>query len=1081
MRTPFCPRHWRWLVIVITLLLANVVMSPALNAGQGFTRLSTDDIRSLGGVFAIAQDRQGFIWFGGKNGIRRYDGYQFREFRHDLTDPTTLASNDVSDLLVDREGRLWIGLLSGGGLNRFDFDAETFIQYPLHPQDADQFAHQSVYNLAEDARGNLWLATHDSGLLKLDHATGRFSQYDGDTLGLRDNSIRDLAIDPDGGIWLASMSDGLHRFDPETGETRHFRTNPAEPELGPSGNRLYRLYIDRFDNVWIGTKFKGLSRFDPQSQTFIHFRHDPDDPNSIGNGMIWDIQEESTGDLWIATRDGALNRFDKWGHQFQRYYPEEFHVNGLSGPVISLFSDNTGDLWLGTYNSEVNRMIRRLPQFSVLQHHPADTNSLLSNTVNVMFEDSHHHIWIGSERGLTRTDAARSSYAHFRRRPDANIAVPGAAIKSLAETPDGHLWIGTLGEGLFSMSLTDGPSDCHRSDHSCQAISIQPLKQIPARHIWSLYGDREGILWVGSQQQGLFRYDPEADTLEQYLPRPDQPGSISHEYVWDILEDSEGRLWIATQEGLNRLESSTGRFVTYTQARHGLSNNSIRALAEDQEGWLWLGTASGATRFNPETSEIVVYRTVDGLPDDNVTAVVVDDTGFVWLTTQKGLSRFDPESRTFSHFDTRHGIAGNAHPRKASAISLHTGEIWFGSTGGITAIHPDQIRRNHLVPPIVLTGLQLAGRPVDVGPAGPLRTAISRTASLRLPHPNPVFSIEFAALDYVVPTQNQYAYRLSGFDEEWNLTSARHRLATYTNLSPGHYTLQVKGSNNEGVWNEQPTQLNIYIMPPWWRTSWAYIGYLLLVVSVVWYWWYLQNQRMILERNARQRAQQADQFKNHLISNLSRELNAPLMAINGISENLLSGGGGELSGKGRENVELILAQSTHLTGLVKDLLDFGGDPQFIVLNRSTVYIDAVIESVMAHFQDQAKQQGLRLYSNLDGHLVPIQADDLRLRQVLVKLISNALRFTGQGYIEVNARREGEWLVISVKDTGVGMDQKQCDRLWDSERINSSARRGAKSDLTMPAIRRIVQMHGGEMTVESIVHEGSTFSFTLPVG
>lgn len=1053
---------------------------PTPSVAQGFSRLSDDDIRSLGGVFVIEQDQQGFIWLGGKNGLRRFDGYQFREFRHDLTDPATLASNDVSDLSVDSEGRMWIGLLSGGGLNRFDFDTEMFIHYPLHPEDRQEYPHLSVYNLAEDAQGNLWLATHETGLLKLDHATGRFSRYDGDALGLRENSVRDLAFDRHGGIWVASMSDGLHRFDPETGETLHFRADPDRPERGPAGNQLFRLVIDRFDNVWVGTKFNGLSRFDPQSQTFIHFRHDPGNPRSIGSGMIWDIHEESSGVLWVATRGGALNRFDKWTHEFQRFYPEEYHVNGLSGPVISLFSDNTGDLWLGTYNSEVNRKIRRLPQFTVLQHNPTNVDSLLSNTINILFEDSRHQVWIGSERGLTRTDALRSRFTHFRRQPRSDNALPAAAIKALAETPDGQLWMGTLGEGLFSMTVTGEQNDCPRSDSSCQpGVAIQPVNRIPARYIWSLYTDRDGVLWIGTQQQGLFSYQPKTQSIKQYLPDSDQDGSISHEYIWDTLEDKEGNLWVATQEGLSRLERDTDQFVIYTQDQFGFSNNSIRALAEDHEGWLWLGTSAGATRFNPKTNEAVVYRTVDGLPDDNITGVVVDNAGFIWLTTQKGLSRFDPVSRTFAYYDMRHGIAANAHPRKAPAIQLHTGELWFGSTGGITAIHPDRIRRNQVAPPVVLTDLLLAGRPVGPAPNGPLQNAISRTASLRLPYPNPVFAIEFAALDYVVPAQNQYAYRLLGFDEQWHLTSARHRLATYTNLSPGHYTLQIKGSNNEGVWNNQATQLNIYIMPPWWRTSWAYIGYLLLVVSIIWYWWHLQNHRMILERNARQRAQQADQFKDHMISNLSRELNAPLLTINGISENLLAGGGGELSAKARENIELIHAQSAQLTELVKDLLDFGGDPQFIGLNRSTVYLDAVIESVMTHFQHQAKQQGLRIYSNLDGNLVPIQADDLRLRQVLVKLISNALRFTAQGYIEVNARREDEWLVISVKDTGAGMDQKQIDRLWGTSRTAGDEE--SESSLTMPAMRRIVQMHGGEIKVESIVHEGTTVSFTLPVG
>ena len=731
-------------------------------ARPAFARVAVPEVESLGGVFTMVEDHQGFLWFGGKNGLARYDGYQVQLFRHDPADSSSLSSNDISDLLVDREGRLWVATLSGGGLNRFDAASQTFVRYSYRPEDPYSLGSNAIYALAEDSRGDLWLATHDDGLNRLEHKTGRFHHYPRPVADLSDVSVRDIAIDRFDNVWAATNADGLYRIQAQGTETQHYRHDPTdEQSLGE--DQLYSVYIDDYDNVWAGGWKNGLSRLDHETGRFTRFQHDPDRATSLGSGQVWDIAQDSAGNLWVATGNGALNRFNKWQNQFERFYPEEYVSNALSGAVVSFYLDEAGDLWLGTYNSAVNRVSDRGAQFKILRHNPADPNSLLSSVVYALAQTADGKLWIGTERGLSLLDPASGGIRHWRHDPKAPDSLPKAPIRALAVDAKDRLWLGTFGMGIWYLES---------GGQQFQRVRQNLLQD---DRIWAISPDDNGRIWIGTQSAGLVVYNPEDETTRTYRHDPQRADSLSHDFVWTLLHDSRGDLWAGTQVGLNRLVSGAHGFQRYLHSpdrRQSLGDDSVRALAEDRDGNLWIGTPSSLNQWRADTGDFRVFRTSDGLADDNVTSVVVDDQGSVWSATQRGLARLDPAKGRFRNFDSRHGVAGNAHPRKSAALRGSDGTLYFAGASGVTVLNPFTVQTNLYQAPTTLTALWVNNQPVPLGDLLPRH--ISLVNRLELSHRQNVFALEFAHLSYLVPEQNQYAYQLVGFDQDWQVVGVQN-------------------------------------------------------------------------------------------------------------------------------------------------------------------------------------------------------------------------------------------------------------------------------------------------------------------
>ena len=1037
-----------------------------------FADIQIDEIDSLAGVFAIAQDNQGFLWFAGKNGLRRYDGHQVQVFRHNPNEASSLSSNDVSDLLLDSRGQLWVATLSGGGLNRFDPLSQSFVRYQHNPDDPHSLASNNIYAMAEDSHGDLWLASHDSGLIRFEQNSGKFQRYNSQHLGLKENSVRDIAIDRFDTLWVAGMNTGLYRLNLERKEFSHYQAQQSD-EHTLSSNHLFRLYIDQYDNVWIGTADAGLNRFERDSGKFIRYQHQPELDSSLGAGLIWDIAEDSSGQLYVATGNGALNRFNKWQNQFQRFYADDYATQSLTGQVISMFRDTAGDLWLGTYNSNLNRITERAPQFTVLQHNPTKKNSLLVNSVSAIVQDSNGYIWFGSTKGLSRYHTASKSYQHYVF-SSAFSATPQAPIRSLEVDKNNHIWIGTAGDGVYIFDVEQ-----QKFTRPAALPNIMSKAQV-----WDLFLDHSGMMWIGTQQQGLFAYDTEQahgseqKGTRQFVPNPLRPHSLSNEFVWTIYEDSQARLWIGTQVGLNLYQPETGDFKTYGRNKNlsagTLVDDSIRAIAEDASGALWLASPSALQKLQPVTGVVSTYRTAQGLADDNITALQVDDLGFVWLATQKGLARLDTNSNQFQNYDRRHGTASNAHPRKSASLLSQEGMLYFAGTEGITGVNPQAINRNLFVPPVVLTDIKIN--------AEKSRNNIQFTEAITLKPSESVFSIGFAALNYLVPEQNQYAYRLQGFDRQWQYTAPGQHRATYTNLDPGQYTFLLKGSNNEGLWNPEIKQLHIRILPHWWSTYWANFIFVCLLFSGVYFIYRANQQNLEYKRQMIRRLTEDNQFKSQFIANISDELEPPLNAILGLSQNLLINDTQDIPRHALQQIRLISDNAQIIEKITSDAHGFStSDSQQLNINRRPLNIEPIITSTLRWFQPQAEKKSLRIYQTLDTQLPHVLADFSRLQQILFSLIDNALKYTRHGYIEVKANVVEEGVKISVVDTGSGMNKEELQANYAQDlNVSEPVNDFSKLGLDLINTRLLIELHGAHLQVKSQLGQGSSFSFVLPV-
>lgn len=801
----------------LPLLLLLLAMFPrpvlAQEPSRRFFHLTTADGLSHDIVYAIAQDAQGFIWFGTQDGLDRYDGYAFAVFRHLRSDSHALAHNTVQALLVDSVGSLWAGTV--GGLDRYDPLARDFVHYPE--------IGESVTALCEGRDGTLWVGTAGAGLWRYDRPAGRFVPADFD---LPDGHILALYQDRDGTLWVGTEYGGLLAW-PLDGVPRVYHHDPANAHSLPhdrvtaiaqdhdgtlwigSGapheadvgglatlepdparpfhrqelehNHITAILEDRAGTLWVGTE-NGLAVLDRVAGTFTTYHHDPLDPYSLANDRIYGLYEDRAGILWIAT-DGGLSRYVPEKNRFPLYRHDPLNPNSLGaarvGAVLITTKDTKGNkgflhpwsplcpswlqpswLWVGLHAGGLDR-IEPNGTVTHYRHDPGDPHSLSHDHVTALCQDRAGNLWVGTSAGLDRLDTASGRFTHYLHDPaDPHSLGPGA-VKVIVEDRAGALWIGTEEPGTLSrLDPAAGTFTVYRHDPA------DPDGLPNTYGIRAILEDRAGLLWLGTYS-GLLRLDREHGTFTQYRHDPEDPNSLSNDFVWSLYEAPDGTFWVGTQGGLNRLDAATGKFTVYTIE--------------------------------------------DGLPNDGIAAILGDETGHLWLATMGGgLSRFDPHAETFRNYDTSDGLQG-MHFIPGAAYRSPDGELFFGGSEGLNRFYPADIRENPHVPPLVLTAFRKFDRVVDLN--------LSDIREIILSYQDNFFSFEFAALDYADPAKNRYAYLLEGFDRDWVYCGPRN-YAAYTNVPPGTYTFRVRGSNNDGVWNEEGLAVRVIITPPFWATWW---------------------------------------------------------------------------------------------------------------------------------------------------------------------------------------------------------------------------------------------------------------------
>jgi len=823
-----------------------------------FDRLSAQDGLSQNGVLTIWQDRLGFMWFGTEDGLNKYDGYDFTVYAHNPDDESTISDNLASAIYEDGDGVLWVGTKSG--LDRFNRTTETFSHYQNDPDDVHSLGGKWVTAIHEDGEGAFWVGTNEGGLDRFDRAAGIFTHYGhdpDDPTTLADDAVGVITEDRDGTLWVGT-DQGLNRFDRTTGTFVRYQHTLGDPH-SPGGNEISAVVEDSRGLLWIGTEDGGLNRFDRDSEIFLRYEHDPDDPSSLSHNRVRRVFEDSAGRLWIGTQNG-LDLYNAERDRFFHYRHNPSDPYSLSSnPVWSIYEDRTGVLWFGTYGGGLNKYNRTTDQFTLYQHNPDLPNSLSENMVWSITQDRDGAVWIGTfNGGLNRLDRESGTFTVYRHDAEDPDSLGSDDVRALLENSKGVLWVGTNGGGL------------NRFDHRRETFTHyrhdpDDPNSLSEDRVTTLLEDRSGKLWIGTRTQGLNRFNPSTGTFDRYTHDPDDPFSLSDDRVWALTEDTEGGLWVGTLGGISVLDVRSGRFTRYINDPddpQSLGTDAIFAFYQDLAGAMWIGTwGGGLDRFDPTTQTFSHYTEKSGLPDNVIYGIEVDSVGCLWMSTNKGLVKFDPRRETFWTYDIRDGLQDNEFNWGAHFTGAR-GEMFFGGVQGLSAFFPEQVTGNPHVPPVVVTSFSKFNQTV--------RTDLTPGEHIQLSYRDDFISFEFAALDYTAPDRNRYLYMLEGQDADWVQAGSR-RHVDYTNLKGGDYVFRVKGSNNDGVWNEEGATVYITVVPPVWEAWWFRGSVLLLLVGVA-IGGYRLRVRSIEERSRELEAQVAERTSE--IERRTQELEA---------------------------------------------------------------------------------------------------------------------------------------------------------------------------------------------------------------
>ncbi len=792
---------------------------PAVGVGVGslhFEHLGVGVGLSENTVLTIFQDRQGFLWFGTREGLNKFNGYDFTVYKADPGDPTTLSDAYITAALETLDGSIWLGTYYGG-LNRFDPDVKRFERFLPDPSDPASLPHVRVLALMEDSKGFLWVGTL-GGLSRIDPAADEIINFQhdvNDPSSLGGDQIHALYEDANGTLWVGT-SNGLNRFDPENGTFDHF----LQSEKSDYANIL-SITGDGDRALWVGTA-DGLIHFDTATGTFRIFKNDPGQSDSLSSNQINVVFRDREGNLWLGLEESGVDLVTEVGPdriRVIRYSEEDYDPNSLShNSIQAIYQDDGGVMWFGTYGGGVNKAYPDTRAFGHYQYSPEDPNTPAGNMItDLAFDNARDSIWVGTgESGLSRLDLETGQFDHFNHDPEDADSLSSDHVSVLHVDAVGTLWVGTQ-SGLLEYF-----------DPALVGFSSLPLN-FAAQNVDSVITDIQhdslNNLWVSFESGELLKLLPSREEVVWYHLLSFTEQELANNTILDIHPDRNGVIWLGTEnQGLLRFEPSTEALERYGKSDtvQGPSHDSITNIYEDQNGVLWLGTSGGGlNRFDPESGIFTPYTTRDGLPSNRIFGILGDEYGYLWLSTGNGLARFNPVTRVVRTYDESDGLQGNTFNIKAYAAS-DDGALFFGGVNGFNAFYPRLITDNDHVPPIVVTSVALFGQTL-------LTDVTHCNQSLTLSHDQNFLSFEFAALDYTAPNKNQYAYQMEGINENF-VSVGNRRHADYPNLPWGNYVFRLIGSNNAGVWNTQGACVMIDIRPPFWATWW-FIGLVALFLA----------------------------------------------------------------------------------------------------------------------------------------------------------------------------------------------------------------------------------------------------------
>ncbi|GAB4056069.1 two-component regulator propeller domain-containing protein [Spirosoma litoris] len=1083
-----------------------------------FEHITVNEGLSHSDAMCVTQDKAGFIWVGTNKGIDRYDGYGLKQYDLPLNDEDGIASNRIRALHIDQNGRLWVGV-ERAGLFWYDASRDRFVSVRELPGTTDfalfiqQLSHTNVHAVTTDGQNRLWVATQHFGafMIQLD-AKGKLvgiKQVGLTNHPTQEPNINKLAVDHQGTIWIGTLGNGLWCFDSNK-NLAQATTLQATKVTSPDAINIRSLHLDRRGDLWIGTDDQ---IFWISKQKLNQVPNLAAQPLQRAFADIESLYLDSSDRLWISTNYGLLlmNAGPVTGstppvneqsvHTFLPLDTDPFSINSVR--VHDILEDRFHNLWLATSAGGLNQLKLRAKPFGLIRRQMVGQTTPANNYINTICKDeAGNRLWMGTRNGFASYDLRTKTYQNYLNR-SLSGDLNGIDVSTIFQATNGTLWIGTRYYGLYTLNGQTG-STLKQLPHNPDEVDWGGIS------IESITEDQFGSIWVATFNGGIHQFNRQGQHLKTYK----QPILPTHQFTALFYDKPQQILWASTRDaGVLKLQVSPDGLRLLKQFKHepnnpnSLNTNYAWPLLKDRQDNLWIGTIGGGLhRLSTQNGQETIERYSKWVPETDIESLLTDELGNLWIGGA-GLYQFNPSTKRLFHYDVSDGLQSNSF-KVGAAYRASDGTLYFGGTNGITYFQPRTLLPNPYPPLVQITELRILNQPVGIGDTLNGRVLLNKPfyepQSIRLKASENDFSIEFVGLNYANPQKQQYAYQLEGYQSGWMQAAPGQRIVSFANLSAGDYTFLVKASNDDGVWSKEPAVLHFTILPPWWKTWWAYLIYAAILGGALILYRRIElaqqtlKNKLALEQFKVEKEKEVTDTKLRFFTNVSHELRTPLTLILGPMEELASAGTGLHNVK--DKIMLMHQQTRKLLDLVNQLMDFRKvESGHIALRASQGNIIAFLTEIFLIFKLKAEELRLDYAMEAPTEAIPLYFDRSKLEIILTNLLSNSFKFTPEGgkirllvsvvgspdspAVFQQDTLQNNYLQLIVRDWGVGMNPDVLEKIFDPyyQASHTETMRMTGTGIGLSLVKQFMEVHSGEVSVQSAQGVGTTFTLRLPFG